>query len=165
MPQNKFNNQRRGGRGRRPEAEGDKEFAQNILDLARVTRVTAGGKRMRFRACVIVGDKKGRVGYGVAKGADVSLSVDKAARQAKKSLITIPLFHETIPHATEAKFGAAKVLLKPAPIGSGIIAGGAMRLVLDLGGVPNIVGKMLGSKNKLNNARATIEALQKLKSR
>lgn len=143
----------------------DKEFEQEILDLARVTRVTAGGKRMRFRAVIVIGDKKGRVGYGVAKGADVTLAVNKAVRQAKKNLFTIPLENETIPHQVEAKFGAAKLLLKPAPKGSGIIAGGAMRLVLEMGGVPNVVGKMLGSKNKINNVKAAFAALRKLQPR
>lgn len=146
------------------EAE-SKEFTQEILDLARVTRVTAGGKRMRFRACILVGDKKGRVGYGVAKGADVSLAVKKAERQAKKRLLTVPLFNETIPHRVKAKFGAAEVLLKPAPRGSGIIAGGVVRVVLTLAGVPNAVSKMLGSQNKINNVKATFEALKQLKSR
>lgn len=147
------------------ESREDKEFEQEILDLARVTRVTAGGKRMRFRVCVVIGDKKGRVGYGVAKGADVSLAVNKAVRQAKKQLFVIPLENETIPHRVEAKFGAAKLLLKPAPKGSGIIAGGAMRLVLEMGGVPNVVGKMLGSKNKINNVKAVFAALRKLRPR
>lgn len=157
--------QRGKGRHLREADQESKEFSQEILDLARVTRVTAGGKRMRFRACVVLGDKKGRVGYGVAKGADVSLAVKKAERQAKKKLLTVLLFNETIPHRVEAKFGAARVLLKPAPKGSGIIAGGVVRLVLALAGVPNVVSKMLGSKNKINNVKATFEALKKLKSR
>ncbi len=133
--------------------------------MARVTRVTAGGKRMRFRSCMAIGDRKGRVGFGVAKGADVSNAMKKAVRQAKKNLFTVPLFNETIPHQTQAKFGAAKVLLKPSPKGSGIIAGGAVRQVLALAGVPNVVSKMLGSKNKINNVKATFAALKTLKAR
>ncbi|MBI5022975.1 MAG: 30S ribosomal protein S5 [Candidatus Magasanikbacteria bacterium] len=151
----------RGGRG----GKEDREFNQEILDLARVTRVTKGGKRMNFRACVIIGDGKGRVGYGVAKGADVAMSVEKAVRQAKKRVFTVPLFHETVPHRIDAKFGAAKIMLKPAPQGSGIIAGGAVRVVLEMAGVPNVVSKIFGSNNKINNAKATFEALKKLKKR
>lgn len=120
---------------------------------------------MNFRACVIIGDKKGRVGYGVAKGADVAMSVEKAVRQAKKRIFTVPLFYETIPHRVDAKFGAAEIMLKPAPQGSGIIAGGAVRVVLEMAGVPNVVSKIFGSKNKINNAKAAFEALKKLKAR
>lgn len=143
----------------------EKEFDSVILDLARVTRVTKGGKRMRFRAAVVVGDRKGRVGFGIAKGADVALAVSKATRLGKKSIFKIMLDKTTIPHWVQVKENAAKVLLKPAPAGSGIIAGGAMRVVLEMGGVPDVVGKMLGANNKVNNARATIEALKSLKPR
>ncbi|TAL20600.1 30S ribosomal protein S5 [Patescibacteria group bacterium] len=146
--------------GRR-EAE-SKEFDQVTLDLSRVTRVTKGGKRMRFRACVVVGDHHGRVGYGLAKGADVSVAINKAARQAQKRTISIPIINETIPHAVREKYGAAVVLLKPAPQGTGVKAGGAARVILELGGVPNVVSKLLGSKNKVNNVRATLKALQNL---
>lgn len=154
----------RGGdrRGGRTERE-PKEFEQKILELARVTRVTKGGKRMRFRACLIIGDRKGRVGMGVAKGADVAMSVEKAFRKAKKNLVTIPLLHETIPHIVDRKFSAAYVLLKPAPKGTGLKCGGAVRVILELGGVPNAVSKVMGSKNKINNAKAVIEALRALK--
>ncbi len=150
----------RGGRGR---FEEQKEFDQRILDLARVTRVTKGGKRMRFRACVIIGDKKGRVAFGVAKGADVSASVNKAVTQAKKRLITVPIQNETIPFAVQTKFAAAVVLIKPAPKGTGVKAGGAVRVVLELAGVPNAVAKILGSNNKINNTKATMQALRQLK--
>lgn len=143
--------------------EKEKEFEQKILDIARVTRVTAGGKRMKFRACVIVGDRKGRVGSAVAKGVDVTAAVAKASAKAEKNLITVAMKNETVPYEIREKFGAAKVLLKPAPKGTGIKAGGAMRSVLELAGVPNVVGKILGSKNKINNSRATINALKKLK--
>jgi len=156
-----------GGRGprrdRRPEA--DKEFDQRILSLDRVTRVTKGGKRMRFRSCVIIGDHKGRVGFGVAKAGDVSISVNKSVTQAKKRVFTVPLRNETIPHQVSMKFGAAKILLKPAPPGTGIKAGGAVRVVLELAGVPNVVAKILGSNNKINNTKATFEALRQLRSR
>jgi small subunit ribosomal protein S5 len=143
----------------------EKEFEQKILDIARVTRVTKGGKRMRFRATVVVGDKKSRVGFGVGKGNDVTFSVNKAARDAKKRMITIPIVNGTIPHETRAKFGASMVMLKPAPQGSGIKAGGAVRTVLELGGVPNAIGKILNGKNKINMLKATMLALTKFKNR
>ncbi|MDD2758279.1 MAG: 30S ribosomal protein S5 [Patescibacteria group bacterium] len=142
----------------------DKEFDQHILDLARVTRVTQGGKHLSFRACVIIGDRHGRVGFGIAKGKDVQLGVEKAGRQAKKNLITVPIINETIPHAVIAKLKAAKILLKPAPAGSGIIAGGAVRVVLDLAGVPNVSSKILSkTKNKITIVKATFEALKSFK--
>ncbi|MEK7508544.1 MAG: 30S ribosomal protein S5 [Patescibacteria group bacterium] len=139
---------------------------QTTVELARVTRVTKGGKRMRFRACVVVGDKKGSVGFGVAKGADVTLALSKAARQAKKNMVKIILEKgTTIPHVVYAKYKAAKVLLKPAPPGSGIIAGGSVRMVLEAAGVPDVVSKCLGSKSKINNIKATFEAIKKLRAR
>jgi len=158
-------NKPEGGRGRggRPGKFEDKEFDQRILELARVTRVTKGGKRMRFRACVIIGDRKGRVGFGLAKGLDVQQSVQKAATQAKKRLITIPLQNGTIPHAVATKFAAASIIIKPAPKGTGIKAGGAVRVVFELAGVPNAVAKILGSNNKINNTKATMKALKMLK--
>jgi len=143
------------------------EFEQKLLDLRRTARMKAGGRRFAFRATVVVGDKKGKVGVGVAKGSDVSIAIDKAVRQAKKEMIEIPLTEsKTIPHEVEAKYGTAKVFLKPAKEGRGIIAGGAVRIICILGGIENITGKMLGrTNNKLNNARAAIEALKKLKSK
>ncbi len=140
----------------------EKEYEQKIVDIARVTRVTAGGKRMRFRACVVLGDKNGMVGYGIGKGADVTLAVAKAVTKAKKKLIKVPLTNETIPHEIKEKFGAACVLIKPAPKGTGIKAGGAPRIVFELAGIPNVVSKILGSKNKINNVKAVFNALQKL---
>ncbi len=140
------------------------EFDQYILDLARVTRVTEGGKHLSFRACVILGDRHGRVGYGIAKGKDVQLGVEKAVRQAKKRMMTVPIVKETIPHAVIEKFKAAVVMLKPAPPGSGIIAGGAARAVLELAGVPNVSSKILGrTKNKIVIAKATFGALERLR--
>lgn len=138
------------------------EFDQQIIDLARVTRVTEGGKQLNFRVCIVIGNRKGKVGYGVAKGSDVQIAVEKAVNQAKKQLVEIPLLKETIPHRVEAKYKAAKVMLKPAPRGSGIIAGGATRVVLELAGVPNASAKMLGkTNNKVTNVRATFAALDR----
>jgi len=136
------------------------EFDQQIVDLARVTRVTKGGKQMSFRVCILIGDRNGRVGYGVQKGKDVQMAVEKAVRQAKKRIIRVPRVHGTIPHIVEAKFGAAKVMLKPAPMGSGIIAGSVIRSVLELAGVPNASSKMLGkTTNKVTNVKAVFAAL------
>ncbi len=157
---NRGRNQRPRG-NRRPRRE-EREFEQRVVDLARVTRVTSGGKRMSFRATVVVGDKKGRVGYGIAKGKDVQAAIQKAVAKGEKSVIRVPMKKNTIPHAINKKFKAAKVLLKPAPDGTGVIAGGAVRIVLELSGIKDIVGKMLGSTSKHNNVHATIEALKDL---
>ena len=150
-------------RSNRPRAE-KPEFDQQILDLARVTRVTKGGKQMSFRATVLIGDHRGRVGYGVDKGKDVQIAVDKAVNQARKTLFNVPIVRDTIPHTVMAKYGAARILIQPAPRGSGIIAGGAIRLVLELAGVPNASAKMLGrASNKMNNIKATFDALHSFK--
>lgn len=140
----------------------EKEFEQKIIDLARVTRVMAGGKRMRFRATVIMGDKKGKVGFGVAKGADVSMAVNKAALKAKKKMITVKIVNGTIPYEVRKKFKASKILIKPASKGTGIIAGGAVRNVLEIAGVSDVVAKILGSPNKVNNVVCAIRALEDL---
>ncbi|MBI4117622.1 MAG: 30S ribosomal protein S5 [Parcubacteria group bacterium] len=144
--------------------EKNPEFDQKIIDLARVTRVMAGGKRMRFRACVAVGDKKGRVGLGMAKGADVTQAINKAVSAAQKNLIVVPLKDaRTLPHQVKKKFGAAQVMMKPAQVGQGIIAGGVVRMILELVGVKDVVGKISGgSANRINNSKATIEALKAL---
>lgn len=118
---------------------------------------------MRFRVLSVIGNRKGRVGFGIGKGVDVAGATAKAVAQARKSLITVPLVFDTIPHAVHSKFAAATLLLKPAPKGSGIKAGGSVRQVLDLAGVPNVVSKMLGSSNKINNVKATFVALRQLK--
>lgn len=142
------------------------EFREKVLDLRRVTRVTAGGKRFRFRATVIIGDERGRVGAGIAKGLDVAQAIAKAKSDAKKNVITVPLKGRTILHEVEAKFSAARVILKPAKEGHGLIAGGAVRVVLSMAGIKDITAKCLGrTPNKLTNALATIEALKKIKAR
>ncbi|HAO81289.1 MAG: hypothetical protein A2226_02115 [Candidatus Veblenbacteria bacterium RIFOXYA2_FULL_43_9] len=125
----------------------------------------AGGKRMRFRALVVLGNRQGQVGVGLAKGADVSLAVSKATAKARRALINVPLKNETIPHVITVKYKSANVLLKPAPKGTGIIAGGPVRAVLELAGVPNVVSKILGSSNKVNNVRAVLKAFNLLKLR
>lgn len=141
------------------------EFDQKVVEVKRVTRVVAGGKRMRFRALVVIGDHKGKVGLGLKKGADVAESVNKAVNQAKKNLITLPLVNETLPHGINIKYKSSSLMLKPAKPGSGIIAGGAVRSVMDLAGVKNVVSKMLGSNNKVNNVKAVFAAFKLMKSK
>jgi len=142
-----------------------REFEQKVVEVTRVTRVVAGGKRMRFRALVVIGDKKGKVGMGLRKGVDVAESVNKAVNQAKKSMVTLPLINGTIPHQVSVKYKSSKLFLMPAKPGSGIIAGGAVRAVMDLAGVKNVVGKMLGSSNKVNNVKAVFAAFEKMRSK
>jgi small subunit ribosomal protein S5 len=153
-------NNRRGSGPREP-----KEFDQKTIELSRVSRTVAGGKRMKFRALVAIGDGKGRVGIGVAKGADVQIAVQKAVTAAKKHMIVVPIVEETIPHMVLIKYGASKILLKPAPKGSGVIAGGPLRAIMELAGIKNVVSKILGSSNKVNNVYAVMEALQQLRTR
>lgn len=149
--------------GKRPVRREKPEFEQKLLDLARVTRVVKGGRRFRFRATLVIGNRKGKVGVGVSKGSDVSDAIQKAYNDAQKNLIEVEMAGTTIPHDVSQKLGSAKVLLKPASEGQGIIAGGAVRSVVDLAGIKDIVSKSLGASNKLNVARATVEALKTLK--
>jgi small subunit ribosomal protein S5 len=148
------------------EGERDRnEFDQKVVEVKRVTRVVAGGKRMRFRALVVIGDHKGKVGMGLKKGADVSESVNKAVNAAKKNMITLPLINDTIPHGLNVKYKSSSLMLKPAKPGTGVIAGGAVRSVMELSGVKNVVCKMLGSNNKVNNVKAVFAAFSKMKSK
>lgn len=135
------------------------DIEQKIVDLARVTRVMAGGKRMKFRACMIIGDRKGRVGMGLAKGIDVSAAIAKAVTQARKHMINVNIVDGTVPHAVTIKEKSAKIMLKPAKKGSGIKAGGVVRIILDLAGIKDATAKILGAGNKINNSRATLIAL------
>lgn len=150
-------------RSSRPRPAQQDDMEQRLIELARVTRVMAGGKRMRFRATLAVGDRKGRIGIGIAKGVDASIAIQKAFTKAKKNLITVPIVNETIPHDVYIKYGSAKLLFKPAKKGTGIKAGGAPRILLELAGVGNITGKVLGSSNKVNNVKATLLALTSFK--
>jgi small subunit ribosomal protein S5 len=151
-------------RGRGGE-QAKREFEQKIVEIKRVTRVVAGGKRMRFRALVVIGDRKGRVGMGLRKGTDVSEAVNKAVNAAKKTMVTVKIVNDTIPHQIKFKYKSSVVFLKPAQPGTGVIAGGAIRQVLDLVGIKNVLSKMLGSSNKVNNVMATYLALTKLRSK
>lgn len=153
-------NDNKGRRGRRGSRREKPEYDQKLLDLARVTRVVKGGRRFRFRATLVIGNKKGKVGVGVGKGSDVSDSIQKAYNDAKKHMIEVPIRGNTIAYDVSAKYGSAKVLLKPAKEGRGLIAGGAIRAVVDLLGLKDVVSKSLGSSNALNLSRATMKALE-----
>jgi len=140
------------------------EFDQRVIDVRRVARVTSGGRRFSFRVTVAIGDKKGKVGVGTDKAQDVSLAVGKAVQKARKNMVRVNFNDKTIPHEVNFKYKGAKVILKPAKLGRGVIAGGAVRVICDLAGIRNITGKIMSrSSNKLNNSVATIEALRKLK--
>jgi len=145
------------------EKEG-KEWKFKILKLTRVTRVTAGGKKFKIQATVAVGNENGKVGIAIDKGDDVAIAVEKARKKAMKNVIEIPIVKGTIPHEVEGKYSAARVIIKPAKEGHGLIAGGAVRVVLSLAGIHNAVSKILGhTKNPLTNALACFEALKKIK--
>ena len=141
------------------------EWSERVVAVQRVTKVVKGGKKLSFRAVIVVGNQKGQVGVGVGKAADVSTAVRKAVTDGKKNIITVPLTtSNSIPHKIDGRFGAAKLVLVPSAPGSGVIAGGSVRIVLELAGIQNILSKQLGSNNLLNNARATIVGLSNLRS-
>ena len=158
-------NNQQGNNNRRPRPEmpkEEKEFDERVVHIDRVARVVKGGRRFRFRALVVIGDHKNRVGIGTAKGADVTAAVQKAVDVAKKNVVVIPVYKDTIPHEAEAKVSGARILLKPASAGTGLIAGGVVRVVLEVGGIKNALSKSLGSANKINTAYATLAALQSI---
>lgn len=139
-----------------------KEFEETVVQINRISKKTKGGNQLRFSALVVVGDRKGKVGVALCKAPDVRGAIRKAIEAAKRRMIKVPLHGTTIPLSIDQKFSAAKVLLKPAPPGSGIIAGGAMRVVLEAAGVKDAVGKILGTRNKLSNVYATLKALENI---
>lgn len=138
----------------------EKQFDERVVHIDRVARVVKGGRRFRFRALVVVGDHKGKVGIGIAKGADVTAAVTKAVDVAKKHFVTVSIVKGTIPHESEVKVGGARILIKPAAPGTGLIAGGVVRTVVEVAGITNILSKSLGSTNKINTAYATLSALE-----
>ena len=158
--------QRRGQRRRKIETVEpvESEWKEQVVQIRRVTKVVKGGKKLSFRAIVIVGNKKGQVGMGVAKAAEVIIAIQKAVADARKNLVSVPIFKTTIPHMVTGRSGAGSVVLKPASQGTGVIAGGAVRAVLELSGIENILSKSLGSKSPLNAANATLDALRSLRS-
>ena len=151
----------RKGRGRKQKIE-TTEWTERVVQISRVTKVVKGGKKLSFRAIVIVGNQKGQVGIGCAKASEVIIAIQKAIADGRKNVITVPIFKTTIPHPITGRSGAGAVMLRPASAGTGIIAGGAVRSVLELAGIENILSKSLGSKSPLNAANATIEALKSL---
>jgi small subunit ribosomal protein S5 len=166
---NKDNLRFKSGKPKSPDSDKgnstEEEWQSRMIDLRRVTRVMAGGKRFKFRACVVVGNGRGKVGVATAKGSDVAQAISKASHQAKRNIVEVPIVNETIPHEVHFKYGPSEVLLKPAPPGAGVIAGGAVRTVMNLAGINNISGKIISrSSNKVNNARAAIGALEELKA-
>lgn len=138
------------------------EFEERVVKINRISKKTKGGNQIRFSALVVVGDKKGKVGVGLSKAPDVRNAIRKSIAKAKKNMIDVPLKGNTIPYSVREKFSAAQILLKPAPPGSGIIAGGPMRVVLELAGIKDAVGKILGTKNKVSNVYATLKALDSI---
>ncbi len=143
-------------------AEEEKQYDERVVNIDRVARVVKGGRRFRFRALVVVGDHKGKISIGISKGADVTTAVSKAVEVAKKNFVNIDIIDGTIAHEVETKVGGAKILLKPASAGTGLIAGGVVRTVLEVAGINNILSKSLGSSNKINTAYATVAALQSI---
>jgi small subunit ribosomal protein S5 len=154
------NNNRRQDTNREPS-----EFAEQIVQINRTSKKTKGGNKIGFSALAVVGDKKGKVGVGLGKAPDVSNAIRKGISLAKKHMIEVPLINGTIPFRVDIKLGAARVMLKPAPVGSGVIAGGAVRSVVSAAGIENISSKVLGTNNKANNVQATLEALRRLSER
>lgn len=148
---------------RRVENKTEKKFVERLIKISRVTKVTKGGKKLSFRAIVVIGDENGQVGIGVAKADDVVNAFKKAKTDARKNLIKIPITKSlSIPHRVSGNFGACKIIMRPSIEGSGVIAGGAVRTVLEVAGIKNVIAKQLGSDNLLNNARASICALENL---
>ncbi len=145
------------------EVKPESEWKEQVVQIRRVTKVVKGGKKLSFRAIVIVGNQKGQVGVGCAKASEVIIAIQKAIADGRKNLITVPIFKTTIPHPITGRSGAGAVMLRPASQGTGIIAGGAVRSVLELAGIENILSKSLGSKSPLNAANATLEALKSLR--
>lgn len=141
-----------------------KEFDETVVQIDRVTKVVKGGRRLRFRATVVIGNRKGKVGIGIGKSHEVTGAIQKAIAKAKKTLITVVLDESTIPHDVKIKFKAAKILLLPASKGTGIIAGGTIRKVVELAGIKDILSKSFGTTNKVNCTKGTFEALKKLRS-
>src|SRR5260221_5052368 len=147
----------------RPDYNQQKEFSETVVQINRVSKKTKGGNQMRFSALLVIGDRKGKVGVGLAKAKDVRSAIQKAVAQAKRRMIQVPIKGTTIPHEINIKFGAAKIILKPAPAGSGIIAGGPIRAVMEAAGAKDVSAKILGTTNKITNVNAKMKSINKLR--
>ena len=152
------------GRTPRRDREREKEFEERVVTINRVTKVVKGGRRFRFAALVVIGDKKGRVGFGTGKANEVPDAIKKAIEDAKKNVFTVPIINGTIPHEITGTYGAGQVFVRPAAEGTGVIAGGAIRAVLELAGINDILSKCIGSRTPINMVRATVDALKNLKT-
>ena len=148
----------------RRDREREKEFEERVVTINRVTKVVKGGRRFRFAALVVIGDKKGRVGYGTGKANEVPDAIKKAIENAKKNLFTVPIVGTSIPHEMTGSYGAGEVFLRPAAEGTGVIAGGAIRDVLELAGITDVLSKCIGSRTPINMVRATVDALENMKT-
>lgn len=163
-PNNRSNNGPRRNRRRNNRPRVQKEFEERVVNINRVTKVVKGGRRMRFAALVVVGDRKGRVGFGTGKANEVPDAIRKASENAKKNIINVPIIKGTVPHEVNGVYGAGHVFIKPASAGTGIIAGGPVRAVVELAGYTDIISKCIGSRTKINMVRATMEGLSELKT-
>jgi len=148
----------RENRFRKNSADRKSEFEERVIEISRVSRVVKGGRRIRFRILVVIGDRNGRVGYGIAKANEISVGVKKAVSKAKKQLISVPIIAGTIPYGINLEYGSAKIMLKPAAEGTSIVAGGVIRIVCELAGIKNLLSKILGTANKINNVKALFAA-------
>jgi len=160
MAEQQRNQRGRNQRGPRPQEE--KQFDERVVYVNRVARVVKGGRRFRFQALLVLGDHKGKVGIGVSKGADVAAAVTKATEVAKKNMVKIAIHKGTLTHEVEGKIGGARILIMPAAPGTGLIAGGVVRIVLEVAGIENALSKSLGSSNRINTAYATLDALSQM---
>ena len=164
-PQRRFNNdRRRGGRDNRRNERPEKEFEERVVKINRIAKVVKGGRRMRFAALVVIGDKKGRIGFGSGKAKEVPDAIRKATENAQHNLFRVNLVGTTIPHEVVGRYGAGTVVLRPAATGTGVIAGGPVRAVLELAGVTDVISKCLGSRTAVNVVRATCEGLKSMTS-
>ena len=146
-------------RERKDRDERSSEFEERVVEISRVSRVVKGGRRIRFRVLIVIGDKKGKIGYGIAKGNEIAVAVKKAVASAKKKMIVVPVIDDTIPYEVTQALGSARVFLKPAAQGTSVVAGGVVRVIAELAGIKNLLSKTIGTSNKVNNVKTVFLAL------